>query len=66
MKINELLKDFSIYTSLEEEQVLKKLKNPVFLLDFNEREQFIIEGLIRKSLVIKLGMKNPKVVANEF
>jgi hypothetical protein len=66
MKINELLQGFSIYTSLEEEQVLKKLASPAFLSDFNEREQVIIEGMVRKSLVIKIGNKNPKVVANEF
>jgi hypothetical protein len=66
MKINELLQGFSIYTSLEEERVLKKLGSPAFLSDFSEREQVIIEGMVRKSLVIKIGSKNPKVVANEF
>lgn len=66
MKINELLQGFSIYTSLEEEQVLKKLVNPTFLSNFSEREQVIIEGMVRKSLVIKIGNKNPKVIANEF
>jgi hypothetical protein len=66
MKINELLQGFSIYTSLEEERVLKKLASPAFLSDFSERDQVIIEGMVRKSLVIKIGSKNPKVVANEF
>lgn len=66
MKINELLGGFSIYTSLEEESVLKKLGSPAYLSDFSEREQVIIEGMVRKSLVIKVGGKNPKVVANEF
>lgn len=66
MKINELLSGFSIYTSLEEEQMLKKLQNPILLDSFNERERFIIEGMIRKSLVIKIGHINPKVIANEF
>lgn len=66
MKINELLGGFSIYTSLEEERVLKKLNSPMFLSEFSEREQVIIEGMVRKSLVIKLGSRNPKVVANEF
>lgn len=66
MKINELLTGFSIYKSLEEERVLKKLASPVFLSDFSDREQVIIEGMVRKSLVIKIGSKNPKVVANEF
>ena len=66
MKINELLQGFSIYTSLEEECVLKKLSSPAYLSEFSDREQVIIEGMIRKSLVIKIGNKNPKVVANEF
>jgi hypothetical protein len=66
MKINELLQGFSIYTSLEEERVLKKLTTPAYLSDFNERDQVIIEGMVRKSLVIKIGSKNPKVVVNEF
>jgi hypothetical protein len=66
MKINELLNGFAIYTTLEEEQMLKKLQNPVLLDSFNERERFIIEGMIRKSLVIKIGHTNPKVIANEF
>jgi hypothetical protein len=66
MKINELLNGFSIYTSLEEENLLKKLQSPVLLDSFNERERFIIEGMIRKSLVIKIGDINSKVIANEF
>lgn len=66
MKINDLLQGFSIYTSIEEEAVLKKLLNPMFLNNFSEREQVIIEGMIRKSLVIKIGSKNPKVVANDI
>lgn len=66
MKINEILNGFSIYTSIEEEQMLTKLQSLVLLDSFNEREQFIIEGMIRKSLVIKVGDRNPKVIANEF
>jgi hypothetical protein len=67
MKINELLAgEFKIYTSIEEQAMLDKLKSPAFLHTFTEREQVIIEGMIRKSLVIKLGMENPRVIANEF
>lgn len=66
MKINELLKGFSIFTSLEEQEMLKRLQGPAFLNTFNERERFIIEGMIRKSLVIKIGHTNPKVIANEL
>jgi len=66
MKINELIQSFSIFTSLEEQQILKKLQNPAFLHVFSEREQFVIESLIRKSLVIKIGTDNPRVMANEI
>ena len=66
MKINELINGFKIYTSLEEQAMLEKLQAPAFLNTFNERERFIIEGMIRKSLVIKIGTTNPKVIANEL
>ena len=66
MKINELLNGFTIFTSREEELVLEKLHAMSYLSSFNERDRFIIEGLIRKSLVIKIGDHNPRVIANEF
>ena len=46
--------------------MLEKLNYPRALSSFSEHEQFIIEGMIRKSLVIKIGDKDPKVIANEF
>ena len=66
MKINELLNGFTIFTSKEEEHMLERLSSPAYLSTFDERERFIIEGMIRKSLVIKIGSTNPRVVANEF
>jgi hypothetical protein len=66
MKINELLGEFNIYRSREEDDMLKRLSTAAFLNSFTERDRFIIEGLIRKSLVIKIGDVNPKVIANEF
>ena len=65
MRINELLGEFGIFTTNEEAQILKKLSNPVLLHSLSEHDQFKIEGLIRKSLVTKIGTVNPKVVANE-
>lgn len=64
MKVNELISNFTIFTTLEEEAMLAKLHRPVLLKDFSERDQFIIEGMIRKSLVIKIGDYNPRVVVN--
>ena len=66
MKINELVGQFEIYTSNEEQRVLEQLKSPAHLASFSERDQFTIEGLIRKSLVIKIGVDNPRVIANEI
>jgi hypothetical protein len=66
MKMNELVGEFNIYTSNEEARVLMKLGTPAYLNSFSERERFVIEGLIRKSLVIKIGTDNPRIIANEF
>lgn len=66
MKLNDILNQFEIYTSLEEERILGQLTYAKPLGAFSERDQFIIEGLIRKSLVIKIGDLNPRVIANEF
>ena len=51
MKINDLIGEFTIAMSNEEARDLKKLDNPLPLHSFPEREQFVIEGLIRKALV---------------
>jgi hypothetical protein len=66
MKINELVKDFKVYTSNEEKRMLEQLTQVRSLLSFSERDQFTIESLIRKSLVIKIGDINPRVIANEL
>ena len=65
MKINELIQSFEIWTTNEEKKLLKKLHSPVKLSSLNEDEQFKVEAMIRKSLVTKVGMKDPTVVANE-
>ena len=66
MKINELISNFEIFTSREEAALLERLSGMVYLNSFNERDRFTIEGMIRKSLVIKIGTHNPRVIANEF
>jgi len=66
MKINELIGNFEVYTSNEEKRVLKELTHVRALNSFSERDQFTIESLIRKSLVIKVGDINPRVIANEL
>ena len=65
MKINELIVNFDIWTTNEEAKLLKKLSSPVRLTSLSEQDQFKVEAMIRKSLVTKIGMKDPSVVANE-
>ncbi|CAB4125209.1 hypothetical protein UFOVP181_94 [uncultured Caudovirales phage] len=65
MKINELIQDFEIWTTNEEKELLNKLKDPVKLASLNEHDQFRVQALIRKSLVSKIGMEDPSIVANE-
>lgn len=54
MKIRDLLENFSIHTSSEEDSLLSRLNGPRAIEDFTEREKFILENLIRKSLVTKI------------
>ena len=62
MKINELIQSFSIQMSNEENELYCSLDQQRFLDSFDEREQFIIENLIRKSLVSKIVMNGQTVV----
>jgi hypothetical protein len=66
MKINELVRSFEIFTTNEERALLKRLDKPTLLSMLPEREQHVAENLIRKSLLIKIGSVNPKVVANDY
>lgn len=61
----QILDDFSIWTTNEEKEILKKLTKPVKLAQLSEQDQFKIQAMIRKSLITKIGMNNPSVVANE-
>jgi hypothetical protein len=60
-----LIDKFEIWTTNEEAELLKKLSKPVKLNNLSETEQFRIASMIRKSLVTKIGMIDPSVVANE-
>ena len=66
MRINELLGEFGVWTTIEEEQLLSKLQRPIKLSALSEHDQFRIQTLIRKNLVTKSGaFKDPTVVAND-
>ena len=63
MKLNELIGSFDIYTTNEEQQELAQLEGMVPFGSFNERQQVIINNLIRKSLVSKIQSKEGIMVA---
>lgn len=63
--LNELINGFEIYTTNEEQQILKRLKHPIKLNSLSEQDQFKIQAMIRKSLITKIGNNDPSVVANE-
>ena len=65
MRINELVTEFTIQTSNEEKEVLGKLKSAKNLDTFMERDQEVINQLVRKSLVRKIDRNgSTMVVAN--
>ena len=65
MKINELVQDFVIQTSNEEQHILDKLKEMTNMDNFLEREQEVIRNFINKSLVRRIERGNKTlVVAN--
>jgi len=68
MKLNDLVGNFSIAMSNEEKKVLSTIDGIMPLSSFAEREQTIIENLIRKSLVSKVHNKDGStlVMANEL
>ena len=67
MKLNELIENFTIYTTNEEKQVLSKIDDLMSIDTFTEREQAIIENLVRKSLVSKVQQRGSTLVmANEL
>ena len=65
MRINELIQEFTIQTSNEEKDMLSKLQSIKNLDTFMERDQEVINQLVRKSLVRKIEQDNKvMVVAN--
>lgn len=67
MKLNELVTDFSIYLTNEEKSLLETVNGLVPLSTFQEREQVIIDNLIRKSVVSKVLYNNQvMVMTNDF
>lgn len=67
MKLNQLLPEFVIYVSNEEAEVREKCNNLTPINNFTEREQFVLEQLIKKSVVSKVKHNDQWwVLANDF
>jgi len=62
MKINEFVKNLEVWTSKEEKDLLENITEPTVIAQFNERDQTIIDSLIRKSLLIKVQGKHSSYV----
>lgn len=66
MKLNELIKDFEIFTTNQERALLEQIDSPKYLNSFDERDRVTIENLIRKSLVSKVRYNGSiMVIRNE-
>lgn len=67
MKLNELVGEFAIYRSNEEQQVLDQFDQPLPESMFDERQRVVIESLVRKSLLSKVSVNNQVIlVKNEI
>jgi len=67
MKLNDLVGEFGIYTTGEEQTLLDQFEGPALLAQFDQRQSFIIEGLIKKSLISKVNVNGQVyLVKNEI
>jgi len=69
MKLNELIKDFDIFVTNEEQSILENLGNEARpLSSFTEHDQVIINNLIRKSVISKIVLNKHSVMVmkNDF
>lgn len=58
MRINNLIDSFEIYTTNEEVEVLARIDNRTDYQSYTERDQVVIENLVRKSLVSKVNLND--------
>jgi len=67
MKLNELISSFEIYTTNDEQQVMESMQSISPIDQFTEREQVIIDNLVKKSLISKcIYNGQTMVVKNEY
>ena len=63
MRIDDVLEQFTIQVTNEEDTLLDAIDSRTPISQFSEREQFVIENLVRKSLVSKIQSKEGIMVA---
>ena len=61
MKLNDLISHFEIQTTNEETELLDKIQDVMIPEQFTEREQTVIENLVKKSLITKIVEDDGKV-----
>jgi len=62
MKINDLIGEFRIQMSNEEAELLDRMSGPCYFNNLTEREQFVAQSLIRKSLLSKVNYNGSVVI----
>ena len=53
MKINELISDFTIFTTNEEKSFIERFSGSVLLDTLTEREKVLVDNLVRKAIMSK-------------
>lgn len=54
MKLNELITDFQIFVTNEEQEFLDKFAKGCYTDTLTEREQIVADSLVRKSILTKV------------
>lgn len=66
MKTHDLFQDLTVALTNEEADLLEKIVKPTIITSMKERDQVVIENLIKKSVLIKVKHNNNYwVVPNE-
>lgn len=67
MRFNELISKFTIALTNEESALLDKITDLAPLTAYTERDQFVIENLVRKSLLSKVNKDGTTLIRkNEY
>jgi hypothetical protein len=66
MKLNDLISDFYIQLTNEEKNLLQKFDGVMYESQFTEREQYVLNNMVRKSVISKIRLNGSEYfVKNE-